>query len=134
MKVEEFEVEAIDGTRDEMELAEAFGINQANIAEFIEFIDTSDEDLWPTIYFLLDENRVSSLYDAIRLASYYTVLESNLLDAARELFDECYGESIPYLVKPYIDYESFARDCRLGGEMVEFEFAGKTYTCTNANQ
>ena len=52
LPVEEFEIDAIDGTREEMELAEALGINQANIAEFIEFIDTSDEYSWPTIYFI----------------------------------------------------------------------------------
>ena len=79
-------------------------------------------------------NRVSSLDEAIRLASDYTIVESDLLDAATELFDECYGESIPDSAKMYIDYESFARDCRLGGDMVEFEFGGNTYTCTNANQ
>ena len=134
LPVEELEVEAMDGTREEMELFEMVEVNQSNIAEFIEFIDTSDEDSWPTIYFLLDDNRVSSLDEAIRLASDYTIVEIDLLDAATELFDECYGKSIPDSVKMYIDYESFARDCRFGGDMVEFEFGGKTYTCTNASQ
>lgn len=30
------------------------------------------------------------------------------------------------------DYDRFARDCDLGGDMSEFEFNGTTYTCTNA--
>jgi len=31
-------------------------------------------------------------------------------------------------IKYYIDYEKFARDCQLGGNMCEFKYAGKTYT------
>jgi len=71
--VEEVEIEAIDGTREEMELADVFGIDQANIAEFIAFIETSDEDLWPAIYFILNDNRASSFDEAIRIARDYSI-------------------------------------------------------------
>jgi hypothetical protein len=56
-----------------------------------------------------------------------------LIDAASELFDECYLPEVPEAVRPYIDYDAFANDCRLGGDMCEFRFGGTTYTCTNAS-
>ena len=63
-----------------------------------------------------------------------SIYDGNLLDAASVLFDECYLPSVPDNIKYYIDYEKIARDYSLGGDMCEFEYAGKTYTCTNANK
>ncbi|MFH1495611.1 MAG: antirestriction protein ArdA [Pseudomonadota bacterium] len=54
------------------------------------------------------------------------------MEAASELFDDCYVYQIPENIRFYIDYEKFARDCRLGGDMDEFEFGGLIWTCTNS--
>ena len=62
-----------------------------------------------------------------------SIYDGNLLNAASELFDECYLPSVPDNIKYYIDYDKFARYRSLGGDKCEFEYAGKTYTCTNAN-
>jgi hypothetical protein len=131
--VEEFEINVIDGTQEELELVNAIGINQCNLREAIEYINTSDECEWPALFFLMDNNIVKSFEDAKDKIDEVCITESSLLDAATELFDECYGYLIPDNIKYYIDYDKFARDCELGGDMVEFEFGGKTYTCTNAN-
>lgn len=130
--VEEFEIDFIEGTKEECALSEALGLDAANIAEFIEFIETSDEAEWPTVYFLLTNSRCETLDEARAEAEEFTVREGTLKDASAELFDELYN--LPEEVRIYIDYEKFARDCEQGGDMVEFEFAGRTYTCTNANQ
>jgi hypothetical protein len=131
--VEEFEIEVIDGERKEIQLANAIKVNQCNLEEVIDCID-GDESNWPSIFYQLDCGVADSVNDAIHDADYYSIVESTLLDAATELFDDCYGSLIPDAIKNYIDYEAFARDCQCGGDMVEFEFAGSTYTCTNANQ
>ena len=135
--VEEFEFHVIDGSRDECELVKAIGINQVNLEEVMEYIDTYDEDEWPTIFYLLDNGVCDDLDDAKRQASNYSVVQDSLLDAATELFDDCYIGLIPkesrQFIEQYIDYDRFANDCEAGGDMVEFEFGGKTYTCTNAN-
>lgn len=131
--VEEFEIDVIDGMKEELELVNAIGVNQCNIAEVIEYIESSDENDWPAIFFLLDNNIVHNLDDAKDLIDDVCITESSLIDAATELFDECYGHSIPDNIKRYIDYKVFARDCEICGDMIEFEFGGKTYTCTNAN-
>lgn len=137
-QVEEFMIDVIDGSREELQLVEAIGISQGNIEEVIEFIDTSDENEWPTVFFLLDNNICDNLEDAKSNASDYSIVESSLLDAAAELFDGCYIGLIPkasrQFIERYIDYDKFANDCEKNGDMVEFEFGGDTYTCTNANQ
>lgn len=133
LSVDEFEIDVIDGDQEEVQMIKAIKIDQSNMEEVIEFIETSDRYSWPSIFYLLDNHLVATLEDAIRKASELCVVESSLLDAASEVFDECYGDQIPDAIKSYIDYESFARDMQLGGDMREFEFAGKTYTCTNAN-
>lgn len=38
-----------------------------------------------------------------------SIYDGNLLDAASELFDECYLPNVPDNIKYYIDYEKFAR-------------------------
>ena len=62
-----------------------------------------------------------------------SIAEASLRNAAEELFDECWLSSVPENIHFYINYDKFARDCELGGDMVEFEYNNKTYTCTNAS-
>jgi antirestriction protein len=61
------------------------------------------------------------------------IQEGTLLDAATDYFDDCFINDIPEAVRGYIDYEAFARDIQLGGDMTEFDYQGQTYTCTNSN-
>ena len=61
-----------------------------------------------------------------------SITQSSLRDAAEELFDECWLPSVPESIRYYIDYDKFARDCEMGGDMVEFEYNNQTHTCTNA--
>lgn len=53
--------------------------------------------------------------------------------AATDLFDDCYAQQIPEGLRMYVDYEAFARDLSFGGDFVEFDYQGETFTCTNAN-
>lgn len=136
--VEWFEFQVIDGTREERQLVGAIEIDQGNIEEVIDYINTSDKDEWPTVFFLLDNEICDDLDDAKRKSRDYSVGKENLLDAAAELFDERYFGLIPkearQFIEHYIDYDRFANDCEAEGDIVEFEFGGKTYTCTNADQ
>ena len=138
--VEEFEFQVIDGSKEECQLVEAIGIYQWNIEEVIDFIDGygCNECDWPAVFFLLDNKICGNLEDAKNQARNYNVSKENLLDAATKIFDECYLCLIPkasrQFIEQYIDYDKFANDCEKNGDMVEFEFGLKTYTCTNANQ
>lgn len=130
--VEEFEIQAIDLDGESTELFNALSINQATLERwFDEVVDLDTRDK-AGVFFLVTNNG----YDfdaAMDKKDDITLYRGSLVEAATELFDDCYASEIPAELKMYIDYEAFARDCSAGGNMVEFEFDGETWTCTSAN-
>lgn len=129
--VEEFEIQFINGSSEESDLFNACSVNQANLGQFLAVVDEVAEYQLPALFYLCDVVGYS-LEDAMNKLDDVSVYSGNLEDAAEELFDECYAHDIPENLRSYIDYSKFARDCELGGDMTEFEFAGETYTVTNA--
>ena len=128
--VEEFEIQFIDG--DNAELFNACGINQSNLDTWFDVIELMSEAEKLSLYYLVGVAGYT-LEQALEKVNEPSIYYGNLLDAATELFDECWLPSTPDNIKYYIDYEKFARDCQLGGDMYEFECDGKTYTCTNSS-
>jgi len=135
--VEEFEIDVIDGLQSECDLANAAKVTQVNLDGFLEFINDSDEDSCPAVFYCMD-NLGMELDKARREYDDYSIVESSLEDCAIELVEVCYLNSLDKKTllwfEQYFDYEKFADDLRLGRYMVEFEFGGRTFTCTNANQ
>lgn len=129
--VEEFEIQFIDGSHEEADLFSACGVNQANIGQFLTIIDEVPDYQFPALYYLCDVLGYDMATGMGKLDE-VSLCSGSLEDAAEELFDECYAHDIPENLRIYIDYAKFARDCELGGDMAEFEFAGETYTVTNA--
>lgn len=128
---EEFELQFIDG--DDAELFKACGVNQANLEEWFDDVEMLDDHEKVALFYLMDNNICSDLSDAISKIDDVSISQCDLREAAEQLFDECYLHDIPENIRAYIDYEAFARDCRLGGDMDEFQFKDDTYTCTNSN-
>jgi hypothetical protein len=129
--VEEFEIQFIDGSSEDAQLFSACSVNQCNLEQFITLVDELDDREKTALFYLANVNG-QNMDDAVSNLDDVNLFEGYLKEAAEELFDECYAHEIPENLRCYIDYEAFARDCELGGDMYEFEFAGKTYTCTNA--
>ncbi len=127
--VEEFEIDFIDG--DDAALFNVCGINQANLNTWFDDIETLGDQEKINLYYLLNVAGYT-LSQALDKLDDPSIAQSGLRDAAEELFDECWLHSVPESIRYYIDYDKFARDCELGGDMVEFEYSGTTYTCTNA--
>jgi hypothetical protein len=128
--VEEFEIQFIDGN--DAALFEACSINQSNLNVWFDEVE------------LLQDNEKINLYYLVGCAGYSlsqgldkldepNVHEGALKEAATELFDECWLHSIPENIRYYVDYDLFARDCELAGDLSQFEFNHSTYTCTNAS-
>ncbi len=129
--VEEYEIQFIEGETADAQLFDAAGINQANLEQFFNEIESLDDHAKPALYFLLEQGyKLDDAMDKIDEVSLYS---GRLADAAEELFDEIYLLEIPGHLHNYIDYKAFARDCECSSDFVEFEFDGETYTCTNAN-
>jgi hypothetical protein len=129
-EVEEFEIQFIDG--DDSKLFDACRIHQGDLDTWFDDIETLDDQQKAALYYLTDCYGCD-LSDALGSLDDVSLYEGSLLDAATELFDEIYLPEVPESVRFYIDYESFAHNCRMGGDMYEFEFDGGTYTVTNAN-
>ena len=130
-KVEEFEIQFIDGELGE--LFNACGINQANIDVWFNPLKSLDQHEQIALFYLMSNGICKDLEQAFEKLDDVSFSECCLRDAAEELFDECYLHKAPEIVRNYIDYEAFARDCDLGGDFSEFVYRGTTYTCTNAN-
>ena len=129
---EEFELQFIDGDREVACLFDALKINQANLEQwFDEVEDLCDADK-VGLFYLVNQCGYD-LEDALLKVDEVAISECDLEDAAAQWFDEVYLHDIPEHLRNYIDYSSFANDCKCGGDMAEFEFAGGTYTCTNSN-
>ena len=127
--VEEFEIQFIEGDSAEEDLAEVFKLDQNNLELFFDCEMLTDRKK-AELYFLMGvcgmDLRTADQYDV-------SLFDGDLDEAAVNLFDEIYLSEIPGSVRNYIDYKAFARDLKTGGDFVEFEFGGVTYTCTNAN-
>ena len=129
--VEEFELDYIEG--DDGQLFHACGIDQTNLAVWFDDIESLQDNEKAALFYLIDCNGYA-LPGALECVQDVILTEGPLLEAATELFDECYLPEIPEACQNYIDYEAFANDCRLSGDMAEFRFQGETWTCTNAGE
>lgn len=128
--VEEFEIQFIDG--DDCELFSVCGINQGNLQTWFETVaDLSDQE--KTALFYLRSVLGYNLENALDKLEDVNLSEGNLKDVAETLFDEFYLNDVPESVRPFIDYEKYARDCEIGGDLHEFDYNGTTWTCTNAS-
>lgn len=127
--VEEFEIQYIDG--EDAELFETCRIGQADLGTWFDRVEPLDEREKAALFYLVSEVGYH-LDDALDKLDDVCLQEATLAEAAEELFDECYAHDIPENLRCYIDYEKFARDCDIGGDMREFRFDGRTWTCVNA--
>ncbi len=128
--VEEFEIQFIEGY--DAELFAVSGINQTNLNTWFNEIEFLQDFEKVSLFYLLGVAGYT-LDQALEKMNEPSIYQGDLLEAATELFNECYLYTLPENIRYYIDYEKFARDCELGGDMCEFEYAGTTYTCTNSN-
>lgn len=128
--VEEFMINYIDG--DDAQLFEACKITQSNLELWFDEVESLEDYEKAALFYLTSVNG-QDVRKALDNMEDYSFSKGCLLDAATDLFDERYLNGIPEGARYYIDYEAFARDRALNGEMYEFTFNGETYTCTSAN-
>jgi len=111
-KVEEFELQFIDGGQLDCELAKSWGLNQANIKRFIEVADDwEDED---KIRFILAVGECSCDFDPDKVAPSDFDIDIYRVDCMRDLAIEFVEEGlfgdIPEQFQAYINYDAIVRD------------------------
>ena len=128
--VEEFEIQFIDGAVIECALAQAIGLNQANLARFFTCVDEWDSDDKTRVIlalgacgYVFDDNTQPGDFEV----DIYPV--ESLRELAETFIDEGLFGEIPERLAFYLDYDAIARD--LGMDYAEAEVAGQrlVYRC-----
>ncbi|AQQ04125.1 antirestriction protein ArdA [Roseibium algicola] len=130
-RVEEFEIQFIDGDEIYCELAKAYGINQANLKSYFSAVDELDEDEKKTVILAVGEcgydiERVLGHIGGMDLDIYYV---SSMRELAEQFVEEGLFGEIPERLQYYLDYDAIARD--LSVDYTETVIAGETliYRC-----
>lgn len=124
--VEEFEMQFVDGEDIDCALAKAIGINQANIADFLELAE--DWEDWEKINVIIACGECGYDFDPecdpdlLGVELYYV---DSLKELAEQFVEEGLYGDIPESLQYYIDYGAIARD--LGVEYSEIDVAGQSY-------
>ncbi|MFM0298719.1 antirestriction protein ArdA [Paraburkholderia sediminicola] len=129
--VEEFEIQFIDGGAADAQLFEALDVNQASLSRWFDCVDELSAEAKAAVFYLASQCGQTA-EDALDNAKDVILREGEIADAAADQFDEIYSE-LPQGVRMYVDIEAYARDCRLNGDLDEFDFDGTTYSVLNAN-
>ncbi|MEP3198209.1 MAG: antirestriction protein ArdA [Lentilitoribacter sp.] len=126
-KVEEFEIQFINGFVLDSKLAQAIKPDQCNIVALMEAMNTWTEDQKIRVIIAVHDGGASFDFeidepDDLDIDIY---ADMRLLDLAYQFVDEgLYGE-IPEHLANYIDYEAIANDLR--HEYSETQISGETY-------
>lgn len=126
-RVEEFEIQFIDGEDLDCDLAKAWGLYQSNIAAFFEAAETWDDD--QKIRFVIAVGECGYSFDPQADAPDDFDVDLYAVDSLKELAerfveDGLFGE-IPERLQYYLDYDAIARD--LAVDYSETRIAGQTY-------
>ena len=126
LPVEEYEIDFIEG--DDPELFETCSINQGDIALWFDEIELLDDSEKAEIYYrcsCLGENIQDAL---VVLGNSGMITENSVLDYVYDYIDDtgllC---ELPESLRCYFDFERFASDLVVSGEISEFSLQGKNF-------
>lgn len=123
-RVEEFEIQFIDGERIDCELAKAIGLSQANFADFLECAEAWED--WQKFHTIIAVGDLGYDFDPKNDPDHYGIdiyWHSTLRELAEQFVDEGLFGDIPDHLRFYIDYDAIARD--LAVDHTETEIAGE---------
>lgn len=130
-KVEEFEIQFIDGERIDCAFAEAFQVNQANLARFFDLVDAWDDHEKTRFIIAIGECGYSFNPDTDNIESIdldvYEV--ESLKELAEQFIDEGLFGEIPAHLQNYIDLEAIARDLSVDYAMTDIAGDRLAYRC-----
>ena len=127
--VEEFEIEFIDGEL--CQLFNACAIDQCTLALWFEEIEILDESEQVEIYYRCEYLGQDTQEAIDKLNDEGTIYNCSVMDYALDYINDCgIIDCIPEHIQRYFDYEAFARDLELNGEVSEFSYDNSTYTAS----
>ncbi|WP_297339333.1 antirestriction protein ArdA [Pseudophaeobacter sp.] len=125
-RVEEFEIQFIDGEHLDCELAKAIGLNQANLVQYLSAVDAWEDWEKQTVIIAVGECGYQFEPDLMPIQFDVEIHDvSTLRELAEQFVDEgLYGE-VPEAFQYYIDFDAIARD--LAADFSEIKIAGEHY-------
>jgi len=127
--VEEFEIEFIDGELPH--LFNACSIDQCTLELWFEEIEILDESEQVEIYYRCEYLGQDTQEAIDKLNAEGTIYNCSVNDYALDYINDCgIIDCIPEHIQRYFDYEAFARDLELSGEVCEFSYDYSTYTAS----
>lgn len=128
--VEEFEIQFIDGDAIDCDLAQAIGINQANLKQFFEALDDWDDDDKTCVIIAVGECvypfEDNTQPDDFEVDIYH--LET-MRDLAEESVEQGLYGDIPAPLAYYIDYDAIARDLSMDYSQTSVAGQSLIYRC-----
>lgn len=125
-RVEEYEIQFIDGESIDCDLANAVGINQANFAQFFDACETWSENDKQRVIIAVGECgytfEPSTKPDDFEVDIYQV---ESLRDLAEQFVDEALFGDIPERLRFYIDHDAIALD--LAVEFSEITIGGERF-------
>ncbi|SDG14201.1 antirestriction protein ArdA [Thalassobaculum litoreum] len=130
-RVEEFEIQFIDGEDIDCALAKAWGLNQANVAAYLEAVDAWDDE--EKRHYIIAVGECGYAHDDVADDPHSLDIDIYAVETLRELAEQFVDDGlfgdIPASLQFYIDYDAIARD--LGMDYAETTIAGERliYRC-----
>lgn len=105
-------------------------VDHHNLEDYFDLVEDLDGDQMAALYLLVDQLGyvVSNALDRIDDVQLTQDTKEQYVD---DLLDDVYD--VPASLRRYIDVKSLASDMESNGELIEFEFGGTDYVCTNAS-
>ena len=124
-RVEEYEIQFIEGDDIDYALAKVWGINQANIGGYFEACDDWDDHEKRVFIIAVGEVGYSFDPETVRPDEFDVDIyhAENMAELAEQLIDEGLFDEIPEHLVRYIDMDAIARD--LAMDYSETEIAGE---------
>jgi len=124
--VEEFEIEFIDG--EHCQLFNACDINQCTLKQWFDDIELLPEVEQVELFYRCEQLNQTTQEVLDKINSDGFIQQSTLSDYAYDCVND-YGviDCLPETFKCYFDYDAYARDLELNGEVIEFTYDSTTY-------
>jgi len=126
-RVEEFEIQFIDGSIMDFELSNAWSVNQANVYMFLNAVDAWEDSRKINYIIAVGEcgyshEQIADDPEGVEIDLYHV---DSLKQLAEQFVDDGLFGEIPSSLQFYIDYEAISRD--LGVDYTQTIIAGEHY-------
>ena len=129
-RVEEFEIQFIDGEDIDCDLAKAIGIYQANLKQYLQAVEDREDREKPTVILAVGESGYrfedTTQPDDFDLDIYH---RATMRDLAEQFVEEGRFGDIPERLQFYIDYDAIARDLSVDYSEAEVGGTRLIYRC-----